>query len=146
MPPKSNITAAPTSSPQPVLARPHLSRNCLNREMCISVMTKSVSTLPCCGLNQTHNLCICAKKVFLFCITTVLTSLFLSLKLNHSARLCIFRIISFREIYQSADSGDTHYVSETGKAILSLFEEETEFDEFVAKRRYYHCEDITCLY
>ena len=31
------------------------------------------------------------------------------------------------------DSGDTHYISETGKVILLLLEAETEFDELVAE-------------
>ena len=31
------------------------------------------------------------------------------------------------------ESGDTHYISETGKAILSLLDEEIEFDELVSK-------------
>lgn len=31
------------------------------------------------------------------------------------------------------DSGDTHYISETGKAILSLLDKEIEFDELVSK-------------
>lgn len=37
------------------------------------------------------------------------------------------------------DSGDTHYISETGKAILSLLDEEIEFDELVSKL----CEDYS---
>ena len=31
------------------------------------------------------------------------------------------------------ESGDTHYISETGKAILSLLDEEIEFDELVSQ-------------
>lgn len=31
------------------------------------------------------------------------------------------------------DSGDTHYISETGKVILLLLEAETEFDELVVE-------------
>lgn len=30
------------------------------------------------------------------------------------------------------ESGDTHYISETGNAILSLLDEEIEFDELVS--------------
>ena len=30
------------------------------------------------------------------------------------------------------ESGDTHYISETGKVILSLLDEEIEFDELVS--------------
>ena len=31
------------------------------------------------------------------------------------------------------ESGDTHYISETGKSILSLLDEEIEFDELVSQ-------------
>lgn len=31
------------------------------------------------------------------------------------------------------DSGDTHYIGEPGKTILSLLEDETEFDALVSK-------------
>lgn len=31
------------------------------------------------------------------------------------------------------ESGDTHYISETGKAILSLLDTEIEFDELVSQ-------------
>ena len=37
------------------------------------------------------------------------------------------------------DSGDIHYISETGKAILSLLEAETEFDELVAELCTFYC-------
>ena len=36
-------------------------------------------------------------------------------------------------VYDS-ESGDTHYISEPGKAILSLLDEEIEFDELVGKK------------
>ena len=35
-------------------------------------------------------------------------------------------------VYDS-ESGDTHYISETGKAILSLLDKEIEFDELVSQ-------------